>query len=424
MLEAVKRKLREAGYPDHWPRSGTPIQFAPQPGTGPDDKPAPWLADQMRQALIRLVGVMQAQGAAPGHLVSMRWTILDIEELYDHFEELDLLVREIIGGNLPVVEVVVADAAFDVPGQRVTVGAEVDIPPPAGDAPVHGGYSFRELTWQYAPRAQVGEVFFEFMEQGRILSDAFRAKHKGHLDLAYGPTRWEKLDVFPTQAGAPLHIFIHGGYWQAQDKAHCHHYLAALADAGIATAAINYTLCPPGNLDRIVDEVRRGVAFLWREAARFGYDRDRIHVSGHSAGAHLAAMVAATDWSLLEPAMPQATIRSAGLISGLFDLEPVRLTAANRALRLDEATARRNSPVRLWPARQMPLLVAVGGDESAEFRRQSLDFAKAWDAAGCRVETAIVEGTHHFDVIEEMMRAGQPTAEWMIRIARETSPVG
>ena len=224
---------------------------------------------------------------------------------------------------------------------------------------------------------------------------AFRAAHaESELDLAYGPTPRQALDLFWPAAGrdAPLAMFIHGGYWQALDKWWCSHLAAGLLAHGVAVAMPSYDLCPEVSLATIVDQVRTAAAFLARRHGR------QLMAMGHSAGGHLAAMLMATDWRAHE--LPPGTV-SAGLpISGLFDLRPLLATTVNAGLRLDEAEAARLSPVRL-PAPGGRLFAVVGGEEGLEYERQTRAIASAW-----RGDWDVVGGANHFTIVAPLTDPG------------------
>ena len=242
-------------------------------------------------------------------------------------------------------------------------------------------------------------------------SDELRAgAGRSALDLAYGPHPRERLDLFlPEADGAPLFAFIHGGYWQWNDKEPFAFLGEALVPAGAAFANIEYALCPSVTLTGLTDQIRRAVAWLWREAARFGYDRDRIVVSGHSAGGHLTAMTMATDWPAFGSDLPAGVVAAGLPISGVYDIEPLRHTPLNDAVRMDEAEARALSPIFLDPATAAPMAVVAGGDESDEFRRQARDFAAEWGRAGVESEVLIVPGTDHFTVLDTLAEPGHAT---------------
>ncbi|HZH28922.1 MAG TPA: alpha/beta hydrolase [Azospirillaceae bacterium] len=230
-------------------------------------------------------------------------------------------------------------------------------------------------------------------------SAATRARLPVRQDLRYGSHDLETLDLFPAvgsgRRAPPLLVFIHGGYWFAFDKRYFSYLAAPWVECGVAVAAINYALCPHVTMDEIVRQNRAAVAWLGANAADLGFDPARILVTGHSAGGHLTAMV------LSDAGRPKGVVGGLA-ISGLFDLEPIRLSYLNQHLHLDAATARRNSPLHVLPAASPPLLLAVGGDETDEFQRQQADYHAAWASRGLPAEVIPMPGTHHFSVVDKL----------------------
>lgn len=235
-------------------------------------------------------------------------------------------------------------------------------------------------------------------------SAAFRRRAGGALDVAYGPSAAETLDLFPAgRPGGPLHLFIHGGYWQALGKGDNSFVAEALVEAGVTVAVVDYALCPAVTLDVIVEQMRRAVLWLRRHAFEYGADPERLQVSGHSAGGHLTGMLLATDWPALEGGLPRRLIQSAVAVSGLFDLEPLRHTTINDKVGMDAETTRRLSPLLLDPAApETPVLLAVGELESEGFHRQSDGLREAWREKGATVERLTLAGCHHLSAVEAL----------------------
>ncbi|MEK8048703.1 alpha/beta hydrolase [Ideonella sp. DXS22W] len=224
-------------------------------------------------------------------------------------------------------------------------------------------------------------------------------------DQPYGHGAAETLDVFPARApGAPVLVFIHGGYWRALNKAD-HSFIApAFVQAGAAVVVPDYALCPAVSIEHIALQMAQAVAWVWRHAEGFGGDPSRIVVAGHSAGGHLAAMMASCRWPDVGADLPRKLLRGAVSLSGLFDLEPIRQTPfLQRDLRLTPASVRRLSPA-FFPRPQQggPLLALVGGDESEEFLRQNQLIRDQWGPSAVPVCQA-VPGCNHFSILRDFV---------------------
>ena len=236
------------------------------------------------------------------------------------------------------------------------------------------------------------------------------------LDQRYGPTLAEYCDVFPAGPGAPVHVFIHGGYWR-RFSARDHDFVAPkLVAAGLTVVVVNYALCPVVTLDEIVRQVRAAIAWTYVNARRFDADPDRLTISGHSAGGHLTAMALLTDW-VGDYGLPADLIKGAVAISGLYDLGFLPYCYVQPKVQATWDQVRRLSPIHHLPAAAPHLLVAVGADEPDEFRRQSRDFHAAWRSAGLPGAFHESPGKHHLTVLEELEDAGSELTQALIRIA-------
>lgn len=221
------------------------------------------------------------------------------------------------------------------------------------------------------------------------------------LDVPYGPTRAEYLDVFPAGEGAPVHLFVHGGYWRRFTARDFSFVAPPLVEAGTAAVVVNYALCPAVTIGEIVRQVRAAIAWTWSNAASFGGARDDLTVSGHSAGGHLVAMALCTDWPG-DYDLPADTIKAGLGISGLYDLAPFPYTWLQPSLQLTWDEVRRFSPINVIPDSAPPLTAAVGGAESAEFHRQARDFLARWHERGLPGSLEVVEGRNHFTVLDTL----------------------
>jgi arylformamidase len=262
------------------------------------------------------------------------------------------------------------------------------------------------LDANYNLRAAVPE-FQDYFDHYDAASEAFRARWPGRLDLAYGETPRQAIDLFlPDAADPPLLAFVHGGYWQSQDRKRFSFVAGPLVEAGAGVAVIGYDLAPTVDMDAIVGQIRRALAWLHRHAADHGFDGGRVHLAGHSAGGHLVAMALATDWAAA--GLSGKLIKGVCPISGVFDLEPIRRCYLNDVVGLDPEQARRNSPLHLPPAGRCPVVVAVGERETAAFHEQSRAYDAHLRQAGLASRLLVQPGADHFAIVMAMAASGGP----------------
>lgn len=248
----------------------------------------------------------------------------------------------------------------------------------------------------YNNRAAVpehGEIFARWRAQ----SLATREKFGGDFNVAYGPHPLQSLDIFHEKQNRGLVIFIHGGYWRSLDKDDFSFYAAPYLTQGISVASINYRLCPEVKIDEIVEDCQSAVVWLAANVKRYSICFDRTILIGHSAGAHLVAMLCATNWSAHN--LDASNFRGGVLISGLYDLSPLLETSVNADVQLTNETAKALSPIHLSPTLNIPLDIVVGGAETSEFIRQSQLLPEAWPANAGSLE--IVVGANHFTIVDE-----------------------
>jgi arylformamidase len=244
---------------------------------------------------------------------------------------------------------------------------------------------------EYSPSRRVPE-YLSILEGWARDAAAYRAEMtavgRAELDLSFGNTERQKLDLFfpHTESSGALALFIHGGWWQMMDRTAHSHMARGLNARGVTVAVTSYDLTPQVPVATIVEQVRRACLFLWRR------HRERLVVFGHSAGGHLTAAMAATDWPMR--GAPAGLIAGGYAISGAFDLEPLLGTSMNRDWKLDAAEARALSPVHWRLPDGVIFDVVVGALESDEFKLQSRVLAKVWSA---RYEE--IPGANHFSVL-------------------------
>ena len=260
------------------------------------------------------------------------------------------------------------------------------------------GYSKEELARAYSPTAMVGGDITPYLTAYKDLSAARRADMAVRENLRYGPAAEHVLDFFPASSdNAPLHVFIHGGYWQALSQKEASHMAAGVIAHGHAFATLNYTIAPTGRLGQMVEECRDALIWQARQSKDLGIDPSRIILSGHSAGGHLAAMVLSAHGEALRQA--GITVTQAILISGVFDLEPIAQTPVNDALQLTSEEIANLSPMTLLPKAAQSVRVTVAERDTDEFIRQSRAYAERLRKADQTVSFDLQKGLHHFDII-------------------------
>ena len=221
------------------------------------------------------------------------------------------------------------------------------------------------------------------------------------LDVRFGPTLDETVDIFPARhSAAPVLVFIHGGWWRLLSSKEVSLVARGPVAHDVTVVVMNYSLCPKVTIAEITRQSRAVLAWLHQHAVSYNGDPERIFVAGHSAGGHQVGMLAITDWSG-EYGLPANLMKGGIPISGLFDLRPFRYSWLQPKLLLTHEVIERESPLFHIPKqeRRPPLLVTLGGDESAEFHRQSATFIDAWRAAGGEAELLDQPGKDHITAI-------------------------
>lgn len=257
------------------------------------------------------------------------------------------------------------------------------------------------------------EVFARWRAEG----DAYRESRPDALiDLAYGPDPKQRLDLFPANRGetttpSPLVVIIHGGYWQALDKADNRQMARALNAAGYAVAVLNYRLCPDVGIEEIVYDVAAASGWLIQQATHFELDGSQMAILGHSAGAHLAAMLACQ--CSKKEAAPRFPICYLGLVSGVYDLSPLIATRINDKLGLTEDLARSLSPIHLTPPRGLTVDTWVGADETAGFFAQH-DVLRAYWGNTVHLSDSIIDATDHLSIWDQLATPGSLLARHIL----------
>jgi len=257
--------------------------------------------------------------------------------------------------------------------------------------------------------AAVNQHFLERSRQARVDLPCT-------LDVPFGPTLDESLDIFPAdQAGAPVFVFIHGGYWRARTSKDFSCVALGLQPLGVTTVVVNYSWCPKVSIDEITRQARASIAWVLRNISSYGGDPTRVAIGGHSAGAHLAAMCLQTRWTE-EYGLATDPITGAVLVSGLYDLEPLRYSYLQPAIQLDDGVIRRNSPAFTVRSCTTPIWTTWGDAESDEFARQSRSFHEAWQGAGNFSELGAQAGADHFSAIHGFESPASDLCRWVQRV--------
>jgi arylformamidase len=234
-----------------------------------------------------------------------------------------------------------------------------------------------------------------------------RRTERCELDLRFGEEPGEVLDIFPArQSGAPVLVFIHGGYWRSLDKSDHSFVAPAFTREGVCVVMPNYDLCPAVTVPQITMQVARALAWTWRHIAQHGGDPGRISVAGHSAGGQLAAMMLACQWPHLGPDLPANLVKNALSVSGLYDLEPIMHTPfLQQTLHLTQQQVRQASPALLPAPASGKLYTVTGGNESEEYLRQNRLIREAWGERRVPVCEALA-GLNHFTALEALAQPG------------------
>jgi arylformamidase len=262
------------------------------------------------------------------------------------------------------------------------------------------------LDQQYNPRLSVMNVpeIFAFWES-RSAATREKAQNTCQLDLPYGEKPTQQLDVFystkngTSSSHCPTLVFIHGGYWRTMDKRTFSFIAQSYIAAGINVVLTNYSLCPSVNIADICLEQASAIAWLYRNASHLDLDRNRLFVSGHSAGGHLSAMMLSTRWQLIDTNLPKEVLKGGIALSGLFDLRPLAIAPFLAAdICLDETKAIAISPALMLADFKTPLILALGELESSEFHRQDSLLTDAWKHNV--KQNFSLAGTDHFTICD------------------------
>jgi len=263
--------------------------------------------------------------------------------------------------------------------------------------PIYKKYNQQQLDLQYNNRFHVPD-FETYLKRWENLSRAAELKHHIIKDLHYGNLSRERLDVLPSpKPHSKTLVFIHGGYWQLFDKSSFYFIAAAFAQYDITTVLLNYPLSPADSMDQIVTSCRKALSWLKDNLAELGGDPNQIYLAGHSAGAHLAAMLITRD----NPESNAISLKGICAISGIYNLIPIQLSKINTVLKMNKVMVNKNSPAFFTPLISCPLLITVGAQETEEFKEQSKELYHNWQnkTKSTHIELA---GLNHFSILDSL----------------------
>ena len=264
----------------------------------------------------------------------------------------------------------------------------------------------------YAPNRDI------ILGRMRAASDRARENLGAPERVAYGPSECERFDLFRAKsvaAGAPINVFVHGGAWRVGGAAESALFAEPLVNAGAHAFILDFINVDQagGSLVPMHRQVSGALAFIWNNTERFGGDRKRFYVSAASSGAHLAACALASGWR--EQKLPDDFCKGALLVSGMYDLAPVRLSKRSAYVKFTDEMERDLSPQRHVDGITTPLVLCYGSGDTPEFQRQTKDFLAALKEAHKPAELILAEGYNHFELIETIANPYGPMGRARLR---------
>jgi arylformamidase len=270
-----------------------------------------------------------------------------------------------------------------------------------------------EMEFQYNPRVSVAE-YPELAKRRAADSAKVRSTLKSWLDVSYGSSRREILDIYPSvKEGGPVLVYYHGGYWRGGSKEDNCGFAPTFVRRGVNVVIVEYDLCPQVTVTDIVGQARASLAWVYRNIARYNGDPSRLYIAGHSAGGQLAAMILARDWT--QEGLPRNLVKGAVLTSGVYDLEMVMHIGVNDEIRVTPELVKENSPFLHPPLPVCSVIVGVGGAEPEGWQRMSQDFFQLCKERGMDCEYLAVPGANHFTLPEHMADAESPLTRAMFQ---------
>ncbi|MBI3000848.1 MAG: alpha/beta hydrolase [Deltaproteobacteria bacterium] len=278
---------------------------------------------------------------------------------------------------------------------------------------VYKGFRKEEIEFHFNPQVAVPD-HPRWAEERRKASLRVRGTVKSWLNVPYGNSPRQVMDIFPgDKAGAPVLVYIHGGYWRGGSKDDNCHFAEVFVERGVTVVVLEHDLCPSVTVTEIVRQVRSAVTWVYGHISAYGGDPSRLYLSGSSAGGHLVAMALAHDWE--KQGLPRHMIKGAVAISGVYDLDAVLHLSVNEEIRLDAESARENSPFLHPPLPYTPLVVAVGGGEPRGWKQMSEDFFRLCKGRGVECEYLEIPDAHHFSLSSHLADPDSPLAQAILK---------
>lgn len=269
--------------------------------------------------------------------------------------------------------------------------------------PVYKQYDQQELDHQYNNRLNATDHEYH-LQEWEMASRLAAEKYTVHKNIRYGELQRETLDIFPSDhAKAKTLVFIHGGYWYKNDPSDFYLVAEAFRPYNITVVLIGYPLMPDQPMDQLVSSCHKAIGWVYQNITQFNGDPEQLYIAGHSAGGHLAAMMMTQNGLTFDAKLSNHFIKGVCAISGLYNLLPVQLCYVNEILQMNKEMALRNSPVQLSPQLHCPIVLAVGAEESDEYKAQTSELYHVWFEKGVDVEMVEISGTNHFSVLTALL---------------------
>jgi arylformamidase len=275
------------------------------------------------------------------------------------------------------------------------------------------GFRKEEMEFHFDPRSATPD-HERWAEERRKASMKVRATLKSRLNVPYGSSARQVMDIFPAdKPGAPVFVHIHGGYWRGGSKDDNCHFAELFVQAGATVVLVEYDLCPAVTVTEIVRQARAAIAWVYRNISNYGGDPSKLYVSGLSAGGHLVVMALGHDWE--KEGFPRRLIKGAFAISGVYDLDAVLHVGVNQEIRLTPETALENSPFLHPPLPHTPLVFVVGAAEPRGWKQMSEDLFRLCKTRGVECEYLEIPGAHHYALSSHMADPTSPLSHAIFR---------